>query len=84
MHIYLYLDIFLWNEYYLLVIYSSTRIIKSVSKKAQAGGDVIKLYMLLNKLQEQEALETGSSELLSDADYMKAFQEIFSFPIIFS
>ena len=45
----------------------------------------IKLYALLNKSeQEKEALETGNSELLSDADYMKAFQEIFSFPIIFS
>lgn len=43
----------------------------------------IKLYALLNK-SEQKALETGNSELLTDADYMKAFQEIFSFPITFS
>ena len=45
----------------------------------------MKLDALLNKLeQEQETLETGNSELLSDADYMKAFQEMFSFPIVFS
>lgn len=45
----------------------------------------INLSVLLNKSeQEQEARETGDSELLSGADYMKAFQEIFSFPIILS
>jgi len=70
----------------MLVICSSTRTVKSVSRKAQSGEKMfMKLDALLNKLeQEQETLETGNSELLSDADYMKAFQEMFSFPIVFS
>lgn len=81
MHICLHLELFLWNEYNLLVIYSPTRTVKSVSRKAHSGEMMfIKLYALCSKSEEeQEALEAKNSELLSNA-----FQEIFSFPIIFS
>lgn len=43
----------------------------------------IKLYALLNK-SEEETLEIENSELFHDADYTKAFQENFSFLIMFS
>lgn len=62
----------------------STRTVKSASREEQSGEMMlVKFYALLNKA-EQGTLENGNSELLSDADYIKAFQEISSFPIIFS
>lgn len=65
-------DIFLWNEYNLLWLYSSTRTVKSASRKAQPGEMVFfKLYALLNK--SEGILQNQNSELLGDVDYIKTF-----------
>jgi len=65
-------DIFLWNEYNLLAFYSSTRTVKSSSRKAQLGEMAFfTLYALLNK--SEESLQNQNSELLGDVYYIKAF-----------